>query len=324
MDNSIEETINLCRLRRQVGDTVVVPHQTVACAVTPEACLVQIHPVGTGSGRRIPLAAAAEVIGRGSECTVVIADQSVSRRHARVEPGPDGGYAVADLGSTNGTFVNDGRVAAAPLADGDYLRIGNHMFRFLAGGNIEADYHAEIHRLAVLDPLTGLHNRRSLDEFLDREVERCRRHARPLAVVLLDIDHFKAINDTFGHLVGDDTLKDLARRVRESVRGDEFAARYGGEEFALVLPETGPELAAARAERLRRDVAERPFACGGSAFPVTISAGVGSLGGDRVASARELLQWADDRLYEAKRDGRNRVRPAARPDGRGPAPGSTD
>src|SRR5262249_43190695 len=149
-----------------------------------------------------------------------------------------GGVTVADLGSTNGTFLNDALVARAPLKDGDYLRVGNCIYRFLAGGNVEADYHEEIYRLTITDGLTQTHNKRYLLEFLDRELARSQRHTRPLSLVLFDIDRFKAINDELGHLAGDHVLRELAACVKAAVRREELFARYGGEEFAVVLPET--------------------------------------------------------------------------------------
>ena len=229
-----------------------------------------------------------------------------------MEARPDGSFHVADLGSTNGTFVNNHRVRASAVEDGDYLRVGECIYRFLAGGNIEAGYHEEIHRLTVIDPLTAVHNRRSLNEFLDREVERARRHNRPLCVVLFDIDFFKRINDQHGHLAGDFTLKNVAARVKALTRQDEMLARYGGEEFAVVLPETSLEKGVAFAERIRRALSETAFAFEGRPIPVTVSAGVGVLPAGGATTAPDLLKRADDRLYEAKRAGRNRVAPTAR------------
>src|SRR5204862_6793913 len=122
----------------------------------------------------------------------------------------DGRYHVTDLGSTNGTFVNNVPRADSPLADGDYLRIGNCIYRFLASGNLEAEYHEEIYRLTVLDGLTGVPNRRFFEEFVERQVVRAVRHKRPLALALMDIDHFKQVNDRMGHLAGDLTLRQVA------------------------------------------------------------------------------------------------------------------
>ena len=180
------------------------------------------------------------VLGRGNDCDIRINDHSVSRRHARIQPGADGYYAV-DLQSTNGTFVNDVPASICKLKDGDYLRVGNCIYRFLAGGNVEAEYHEEIYRLTIIDALTDIHNKRYLLEFLDRELSRSARYARPLALIMFDIDRFKAINDELGHLGGDFTLRELAACVKGSVRKEELFARYGGEEFAIVLPETNLE-----------------------------------------------------------------------------------
>ena len=272
----------------------------------PEAFLVRIHPPGPALGTRYPLGPEPVVIGRLTACAIHDPDPSVSRTHARIEREPDGRFRVTDMGSRNGTFVNHVRLDSAVLEDGDYLRVGNTIYRFLAGGNIEAGYHEELHRLAVSDPLTGLPNRRALTEFLEREVGRARRHRRPLAVALFDVDQFKGINDTLGHLAGDATLRALAARLTPLVREGELLARHGGDEFALALPETGAEAGRACGERLRRAVEEHPFRYESRAYPVTISVGVGALGpGEGVAA--DLLARADAKLYEAKRTGRNRV-----------------
>ncbi|HJT78541.1 MAG TPA: GGDEF domain-containing protein [Gemmataceae bacterium] len=271
-----------------------------------EACVVHIYPTGPGMGTRYPLGEAPVVLGRGSDCDIRINDHSVSRRHARIQPGADGYYAV-DLQSTNGTFVNDALATLCKLKDGDYLRVGNCMYRFLAGGNVEAEYHEEIYRLTIIDALTDVHNKRSLLEFLDRELARSARYGRPLSLILFDIDHFKAVNDEFGHLAGDCTLRELAACARASVRREELLARYGGEEFAIVLPETGLEEGRAAAERIRSRVEGHRFHFEGKAYPVTISAGVATTAGEPALTPAELIAQADAKLYQAKHEGRNRV-----------------
>src|SRR5262249_48558365 len=145
------------------------------------------------------------------------------------------------------------------LRDGDYLRVGSCIYRFLVGGNLEAAYHEELYRLTIIDGLTGIHNKRYLFEFLERELARCARHQRPLALLLLDVDHFKLINDDLGHLAGDFILRELANIIRTGARKEELVARYGGEEFAVVLPETTREGGEASAERLRVLVEAHPF-----------------------------------------------------------------
>jgi diguanylate cyclase (GGDEF)-like protein len=286
--------------------TFRTPDQDPVRGATREACLVAIYPPGPQMGCRYALAGEEIVIGRGSECTIRNDDFSVSRCHALLKRGDDGRYRVEDLGSANGTFVNN----ASPhgiLQDGDYLRVGNCLYRFLAGGNVEAEYHEEIYRLTILDGLTQVYNRRYLNEFLEREVTRSIRHGRPLALALVDIDHFKAVNDRFGHLAGDLALRELCRRIRPLVGPDELFARYGGEEFALVLPEAAGAEAVETAERLRRIVADRPFVFEGSSYALTVSAGVATIAGGLQASVADLLRMADANLLQAKLHGRNRV-----------------
>src|SRR5947209_6991579 len=162
-----------------------------------DACLVRIYPTGTEMGTRYLLDKVQMVLGRSDDCEITVHDHSVSRRHMQFDLG-EAGYLATDLRSTNGTFVNDTPAVKTPLVDGDYLRVGNCIFRYLAGGNIEADYHEELYRLAILDALTGLYNKRYLLDYLERELARSARHGRPLALILFDIDHFKAVNDTLG------------------------------------------------------------------------------------------------------------------------------
>lgn len=288
------------------------PYQTYRSAkalVLPtrvtDACLVYIYPTGPHMGERYVLKQSDAVIGRTDDCQIRNTDASVSRAHARVECRDDGFYAV-DLGSTNGTFVNNIPHKEARLEDGDYLRIGNCIYRFLAGGNLEAEYHEEIYRLTVMDGLTGAHNRRYLTEFLDRELARAQRYDRPLTLALFDIDRFKGINDQYGHLAGDMTLRELAGLLRSGVRKDELLSRYGGEEFAMVLPETTGEQAVQVCERLRQAVAGHHFEYAGEVIPVTISAGVAIYTPDMM-SPEDLIQAADTKLYEAKSTGRNKV-----------------
>jgi RNA polymerase sigma factor (sigma-70 family) len=270
------------------------------------ACLVHIYPSGPSLGCRYDLANKPLILGRGDDCKIRMLDHSVSRKHAKIEPAPEG-YYVQDLQSTNGTFVNDRQIdGPSLLQDGDYLRVGNCIYRCLAGGNIEAEYHEEIHRLTILDGLTQIHNQRYLSEFLDREVARSRWHARPLSLLMFDIDRFKTINDSFGHLCGDFVLRELVAVVRPLARPGDLLARYGGEEFVLALVETPLEEAATVAERLRQAVADHKFRFKTTPVRLTVSIGVATLGlAD--ATAIQLLRNADEAVYRAKIGGRNRV-----------------
>jgi two-component system, cell cycle response regulator len=270
------------------------------------ACLVHIYPTGPEMGTRYTLGDFPLVMGRDGECGICIADQSVSRRHARIHPRTDGYYAE-DLGSTNGTYVNDVAAVMVKLRDGDYLRVGSCIYRFLMGGNVETDYHAVIYKLTIVDALTDAHNKRFLLEFLERELVRSGRYHRPLSLLIFDIDHFKSINDTLGHLGGDFVLREFAARLRPMVRSDELLARYGGEEFAVVLPEATREGAAAVAERLRQIIADKPFLYEGVTIPLTVSVGVATTVGDERMTPTDLIALADQRLFDAKRQGRNCV-----------------
>jgi diguanylate cyclase (GGDEF)-like protein len=257
-------------------------------------------------GLRFPLRGAPLVVGRDEECDLRIQDESVSRRHASLQPDGDD-YYIIDLQSTNGTFVNGVRVTAQKLKDGDYLHIGNCIYRFLAGGNIEAAYHEEIHRLTIIDALTDVFNRRYFMEFLAQELASASRYRRCLSLAMFDADRFKSINDNLGHLGGDFTLRELANLAKKSVRATDVIARYGGEEFAMVMTDTNRNQALAGAERLREGIAGHSFCYNGKAYPVTISVGVTTFSGEGFMTTRELIAAADAHLLKAKETGRNRV-----------------
>jgi len=166
--------------------------------------------------------------------------------------------------------------------------------------------------MAITDALTGLFNRRYMENHLSTLVEQAGARGKPLAVLALDIDHFKSINDSYGHDAGDDVLRDFAMRIKRSIRGIDLACRCGGEEFIIVMPETDIAVATTVAERLRRRIATEPFAISGGTrtIPVTLSIGIAALRG-RDDTPASLLKRADQALYRAKRDGRNRVVPDA-------------
>ncbi|MGE4166103.1 MAG: diguanylate cyclase, partial [Xanthobacteraceae bacterium] len=165
---------------------------------------------------------------------------------------------------------------------------------------------------AVTDVLTGLYNRRYMETHLTTLVEQSAARGKPISALVLDIDFFKAINDTHGHDAGDDVLREFALRMRKSIRNIDLACRYGGEEFVVVMPETDKAVATMVAERLRRKIASEPFPIEGGAksIEVTISIGIAALNSAE-DNAAAVLKRADQALYRAKRDGRNRVVPDA-------------
>jgi len=262
---------------------------------------------GETSGEVLSLPRDAVHIGRSARAHVLISDPSVSREHARIVY-QYGAFYVEDTGSQNGTLLAGRRVTRAELRDGDLLQFGQRAtFRF---GLMDQTQERVMQRLfdsSMRDPLTGADNRRHLDGRLVAEIAFAKRHSRPLSVVLLDIDFFKAVNDRHGHQAGDEVLKSIASIVRSQLRTEDALARYGGEEFAIVLRDTALAEATHVAERVRERIARTPIDLHGASANVTVSAGCSSLGCCAGASTEELIGVADRRLYHAKRTGRNRV-----------------
>jgi two-component system, cell cycle response regulator len=275
-----------------------------------DACLVNLHPPGPDIGRRIPLLNQQYIVGRDNEAGFVVSRSSVSRQHARLYMDDSGTWWVEDLNSTNGTFVNEARIKNQQLNDADQVRFGDAIYKFLSGSNIESAYHEAIHNMAIQDGMTGIHNKRYFLEFLEREIAVCSRHGHPLTLVMFDVDHFKKINDSQGHLAGDAVLKDLANRIRPRIRREDLFARYGGEEFACVLPSTALPGGIVFAEHLRTLIEERPTMFDNKAIPFTISIGVTTLHKETGVDPSGLIKRADENLYAAKRGGRNRVVPS--------------
>jgi diguanylate cyclase (GGDEF)-like protein len=268
-----------------------------------EACLVVIY--GSELGKKYNLNAPSLVIGRSSKCDIQIDQESISRNHTKiVNTGKS--ILIRDLGSTNGTYVNDEPIDEYVMRDGDLIKVGRTIFKFLTGGNIENAYHEEIYRLTTIDGLTQIFNKRYFLETIEREIARSHRYRRELSLVMFDIDHFKKINDSYGHLAGDYVLKHLAQTVKTRIRREDCFARYGGEEFAIVLPEIDGLNAKPFAEKIRQLVEASDFKFENTSMPITISMGVATLDGESTDPAA-LIKRADDRLYEAKSSGRNCV-----------------
>ncbi len=272
--------------------------------VNRDAALVVIH--GLDLGRKFDLIKNETIIGRSSKADIQIDQEAISRNHAKVRS--DGKrVTIADLGSTNGTYVNDEPVSGEfQLRNGDLLKIGRTIFKYIAGGNIEAAYHDEIYRLTTMDGLTQVFNRRYFEETLERELARCNRYGRALSLVMLDIDHFKQVNDSYGHLAGDHVLKSVASSIKTRIRREDVLARYGGEEFSILLPEVDLKGAVTLAEKTRKLIEKTKFEFDAQQIDVTVSCGVAALG-EQLMEAPDLVRLADQKLYEAKEGGRNKT-----------------
>jgi diguanylate cyclase (GGDEF)-like protein len=290
---------------------ITVVEKPIAQAGDGEGCLVMIY--GGALGRRFPLtpppangAPTELVVGRSQNADIQLDVESVSRRHAAFVVHPGGKVLIKDFDSTNGTYVNEKPIEGQlALADGDFVKIGRSIFKYLRN-NVEAKYHEEIYRLTTTDGLTGIYNKRYFLETLEREMGRCLRYDRPLSLVMIDIDFFKQVNDTHGHLAGDTVLSQLAALIAAKVRKEDIFARYGGEEFALILPEVPNDGAVQLAEKLRALVEATPMTFDGTPIRITISLGLASLPKNEITVA-DFVQSADDFLYQAKESGRNRV-----------------
>jgi diguanylate cyclase (GGDEF)-like protein len=260
---------------------------------------------GLDLGRKYHVDRPSIVVGRSSKADIQIDQESVSRNHCKlINTGKS--IMLRDLGSTNGTYVNDELVDEYVLRDGDFIKIGRCIFKFLSGDNIENAYHEEIYRLTTIDGLTQIYNKRYFIETLEREIGRAHRYRRDLSLIMFDIDDFKRINDTYGHLAGDHVLKQLAAAIRGRIRREDILSRYGGEEFAIILPELDNYNAMQFGEKIRGLVETTAFRFEDADIPVTISIGVASLQQD-VQEPHEFIRVADEHLYGAKSAGRNRV-----------------
>ncbi|MCZ7677272.1 MAG: GGDEF domain-containing protein [Sandaracinaceae bacterium] len=246
------------------------------------------------------------LIGRSPKAGLRLTGEGVSRLHARFVRREDGTY-VEDLGSTNGTLVNGVRLTGpAVLRDGDKIQIGaSFLIKFSLQDALEQSFQQQLYEAALRDPLTKAFNRRALNERLETELAHLTRHGTELAVTLFDLDHFKRVNDTFGHLAGDHVLRTFAHLVSSMTRREDFFARYGGEEFVMLCRSTPLDHAKALAERIRVAVERERVVYSERVIPVTVSIGIASAW-PRCTSA-EVIGVADAALYAAKNAGRNQV-----------------
>lgn len=271
--------------------------------LVPPDCLVAVY--GDDVGQRYDLGDGPAILGRAEDATVFIDSEHVSREHAVLERDGRHRY-VADLGSTNGTYVNDKPVARHRLASGDLIQLGEAMFKYLREPDLKAAYLEEIHQIAITDGLTSVANARALGEFLDREFSRARRHGRDLALLLVDLDHFSMVNEQLGHIAGDLILREFATVLHRRIRRDEMLARPESSRFAIVLPESSGAGAAAYAEILREMVEAYEFTIDDATVSLTVSVGVGAIN-PHMAALTDLVRAAEGKLFEAKQSGRNCV-----------------
>lgn len=262
---------------------------------------------GRPLGKSFFLTSSSMVLGRDLTADISIGETSISRRHTEFLIDASGIY-VQDLGSTNGTFLNDQKLEAKQkLSDGDLVRCGSTILKFLKEGKIENIHYGKMYDLATQDDLTGALNKKALLDLIKEEFTRTSARSGNLSLLMFDLDHFKQINDKFGHLAGDYVLKEVCTLLKSKmIRQQDALGRYGGEEFILVLRETPVRVAVEVAERIRGTIERHSFSFEDKSIPVTISVGVATLD-SAVATEEVLIGNADKALYDAKNQGRNRV-----------------
>ena len=288
----------------QTDQTAIVVPKSVRSATRPALLVMS----GGSAGQVFRLERDRTVIGRGREADVSIRDQGVSRLHLAILRERSGTCFVEDLESTNGTLVNGNKVDRAQLAQGDRIQVGPEVvlqFRFF--DDAEEGLANTLYEAATRDPLTRAFNRRYFLERLGGEISYATRQSEKLVAVMLDIDHFKSINDSYGHPVGDEVLKGIANAIAMTLRNEDVFARFGGEEFVVVARGLSLRNGVKLAERLRKLIEEKVFTIERQRFRATISLGVAELAECRERAGDVLLRLADQRLYKAKQAGRNRV-----------------
>ena len=277
--------------------------------VTPEqrdrALLVRTD--STNAGQVIKLTGDRFGLGRHPDNQACVDDDGISRFHARISIDKTK-YWVEDLGSSNGTYINGRRITSCELNNGDTLNLGPRVaFRFSAATEHEERALKQLYESSVRDPLTGAFNRHYFSSQLTTELAYAARHEQPLSIILLDIDFFKKVNDTYGHLGGDAALVHVSQVFAKSLRTEDLLSRYGGEEFIILLRGIPVDRAVAVAERLRQSLETTPVVHGDTSFTITASFGCASLACCNATTTDGLIESADRRLYRAKETGRNRV-----------------
>ncbi len=296
--------------------TVIRRRQPVEGWASSEVNAYLIVLSGRSVGKMFKVPVGLVNLGRSLEADVRLEDEGVSRNHARMERRDDGSVMLHDQGSTNGTYVNGTRVSQMELSDGDRIQVGSvTILKFSYQDSLEEQFQQQLYESATRDPLTQAYNKRFFGEQMEKDFRHAARHELALSLVIMDVDHFKHINDTHGHPAGDHVLQRLAATVMGSLRAEDAFCRIGGEEFGIIMRDCAGTEALVLAERLRELVESTRFVYSGTEIPVTMSLGVAAFDANRHHSGAELIEDSDRLLYQAKNGGRNRVAGTPPPSG---------
>lgn len=288
--------------------TVIITEKTDLTEMVSsyEPYLIQIS--GRETGQMYNLSGQVVKVGRDPTCQILLDDPHVSRFHAEIICRPGNQVIIRDLGSTNGIFVNGKKVSEQSLLDGDKIKVGTrHYFKFCYQDAVDQNYQQHLFRAANIDSLTQLYNKKYFIDVFSKEFSYSRRNQQPLSLLMIDVDHFKKINDSYGHMAGDLVLKRIGHFFLQNLRLENIACRYGGEEFAIILRNVTSDLAQTIAERLRKAIESEKILFNGIPIPVTISLGIATFENANFETIEDMIQQADTYLYQAKQAGRNRT-----------------
>ncbi|MFC1643616.1 diguanylate cyclase [Chlamydiota bacterium] len=245
------------------------------------------------------------IVGREDKATFNIEDSGISREHAKIIYSKDK-VILKDLGSKNGTYVNNIKIDEIELKNDDRISIGRTCLKFSFTDTVEKEFYKDFFKLATRDGLTNAVNKTYMTELFDRDLSRAKRYNRPLSVMMLDIDLFKNINDSFGHLAGDYVLREISKVISDCLRKEDIFARFGGEEFFIVFPDLNLKKAKIVAEKIRQNIEGKRIIFNNDRLKVTVSIGLAEYSKNK-NTAETLIRIADENLYIAKGQGRNRI-----------------
>jgi len=258
-------------------------------------------------GRRLDLSESKVTVGRSPNADIVVDDRRVSKIHCTLQYRGDAIH-IEDNDSTNGTFLNGERITKESITSSALLQIGGTVMKLEFKNKAEVDYEDELLRKATTDALTGIANRHYFMNRAREEIAFARRTNILLGLAMLDIDHFKQVNDQYGHQAGDYVLSQFASLINKRIRSEDIFGRYGGEEFVILMRgEVEPPGAKTFCERVRAVVEQFDFRFNQTSIPVTVSAGLCLRRGGEITALDELIEASDRALYRAKSEGRNRV-----------------
>ena len=299
----------------RVANLAELKNEAAGRAERPRAYLIVL--AGSNVGEMFRVEEGETVLGRGQNVTIRLNDDGISRRHARIFQAA-GEVVIEDLQSSNGTLVNGANVGQRLLQDGDKIRLGSTtILKFTYNDHLDETFQQQMYEAALRDGLTKAFNKKYFLDRLETEVAYAKRHNAHLSLVMFDVDHFKRVNDTYGHLAGDFVLVKLAKVAMSALRTEDVFARYGGEEFGVICRGVPLTNAGVLGERLRSTVEATPFEHEGKTLPVTISVGVAGHPESKIETAVHLIAAADERRGPPRR-GR---RPPLRGQARRPQPG---